>query len=99
MPDRMWVGGEWVAAKNGGTWPLVDPGTEDVLGDVPYGDIDDARAALDAAAAAFPEWSKRTAYDRGAFLDKAADYIAAHVDEFARRTTEESGKPLAQSKG
>jgi len=99
MHDAMWIGGQWVAAKNGGTWPLVDPGTEDVLGDVPYGDADDARTALDAAAGAFPEWSRRTAYERGALLDKAADLIASRVDAYARRTAEESGKPLSQARG
>lgn len=97
--DRMWIGGDFTGAANGRTWPLMDPGTEQILGEVPYGDAADARLALDAAHAAFPAWSQRTAYERAALLDKAAALIAERVDEYARRTTEESGKPFAQSRG
>jgi acyl-CoA reductase-like NAD-dependent aldehyde dehydrogenase len=97
--DRMLIGGEWLAARKGGIWPLVDPGTEAVIAELPYGDSADARAALDAAAEAFPAWARKTAYERAAILHKAADLIATRVEAHARRTTEESGKPLAQSRG
>ncbi len=97
--DRMLIGGEWLTARGGGIWPLIDPATEAVIAELPYGDSADARAALDAAAGAFPAWSRKTAYERAAILHKAADLIAARVDAYARRTTEESGKPLAQARG
>ncbi len=97
--DRMYIGGAWVPAQNGGRWPLVDPGTEEVLAEVPYGDAADVRAALDAAADAFAGWARKNPYERAALLDKAAEIIAGRVDDFARRTSEESGKPLAQSRG
>jgi acyl-CoA reductase-like NAD-dependent aldehyde dehydrogenase len=97
--DKMLIGGAWVDARHGGRWPLVDPATESVIADMPYGDAADARDALDAAAGAFPAWAAKTPYERGAILEKAADLIAARVEEYARRTTEESGKPLAQSRG
>lgn len=92
------IGGEWVDASNGGTWDLVNPATEEVLCEVPFGDAADLQAAVDAAQAAFDEWSHLTAYKRGKFLEAAADYIAAHVDEFAQITTEEAGKPLTQAR-
>jgi len=95
---RQHVGGEWVEARSGGVWDLVNPATEDVLEQIPFGDGDDAYAAIDAAAEAFPEWSHLTAYQRGAILEQAAQVIEANLDEFARITTEESGKPLAQAK-
>ncbi len=97
--DRMFIGGAWVPAQNGGLWPLVDPGTEDILAEIPYGNATDAHAALDAAANAFGPWSRKNPYERAALLDKAAEIIAARVDEYARRTTEESGKPFAQARG
>lgn len=97
--DRMFVGGEWVAAQNGGVWPLVDPGTEEVLAEIPYGDAADAQTALDAAAEAGPAWARKNPYERAALLEKAAEIITTRADEFARRTSEESGKPLAQSRG
>lgn len=97
--DRMWIGGDWTGARNHGTWSLVDPGTEQVLGEIPYGDAADARAALDAAADAFPAWSRRSVYERAALLERTAALISERLDEYARRTTEESGKPFAQSRG
>jgi acyl-CoA reductase-like NAD-dependent aldehyde dehydrogenase len=98
-PDLMFIGGQWVAAKGGGTWHLIDPGRAEALTEITYGDARDAHAALDAAAEAFPAWAARTAYERAALLEKAADTIAARVEVYARRTTEESGKPLAQARG
>jgi acyl-CoA reductase-like NAD-dependent aldehyde dehydrogenase len=46
-----------------------------------------------------PAWSKRTVYERTAIVEKAAEIIAARAAEYAPRTAEESGKPLAQARG
>ncbi len=96
---RQFIGGEWSEAVGGGTWDLVNPATEKVLQQIPFGDESDARAAIDAADAAFDSWSHLTAYQRGAVLEKAALYIESHADEFARITTEEAGKPLKEAYG
>jgi acyl-CoA reductase-like NAD-dependent aldehyde dehydrogenase len=96
---RQLIDGEWLDAAAGGTWDLVNPATEQVIQQVPFGDASDAQAAIDAAARAFPAWSRRTPYERGEVLLAAADWIAARVDEFARITTEEAGKPLAEARG
>lgn len=93
------IGGEWVGAANGGTWDLVNPATEEVIETLPFGDAADLVAAVEAAHGAFREWSHLTAYQRSKVLLKAADIILENIDEFARITTEESGKPFAQSKG
>lgn len=91
------IDGAWVDAAAGGVWELINPATEDVLGEMPFGDADDAQAAVDAAAAAFPAWAKMTPYERGAILMRAAAWIRARVDELGAITTEESGKPLRES--
>lgn len=96
---KQYIAGEWVEATAGGTWDLVNPATEEILHQVPFGDGADATAAIDAAADAFPAWSHMTVYKRGKTLEEAAAYIEAHLDEFAAITTEESGKPLAQARG
>lgn len=93
------IGGREVASHTGRWWTVVDPATGGPVGEVPWGDGEDARAAIDAAAAAFPGWSRRTAYERGAILERAAELIGGRLDALARRTVEESGKPLAQARG
>ncbi|MGH8913185.1 MAG: NAD-dependent succinate-semialdehyde dehydrogenase [Acidimicrobiia bacterium] len=95
---KQFIGGEWVDAFGGGKWDLVNPATEEVVQQIPFGDEQDARAAIDAAAEAFPLWSRLTAYERGDILVKAALFIDDYLDDFARITTEESGKPFAQAK-
>lgn len=99
MIDRMYIDGAFTGSVSGKTRALVDPGTEAVLAELPYGDAEDAKLALDAAAKALPAWSAKTAYERAAVLEKAAELIAARAAEYAVRTAEESGKPLAQARG
>jgi succinate-semialdehyde dehydrogenase len=96
---KQYINGQWEDARAGETWDLVNPATEEVLEQLPFGDETDARRAIDAAANAFPEWSHLTAYKRGAVLEKAALFIEDHLDEFARITTEEAGKPLSEARG
>ena len=96
-PFKQLIGGQWLDAAGGGSWELVDPATEQVIQRVPFGGAEDARAAVDAATAAYPAWSRQTAYARGAVLTRAAAWIAERAEELARLTTEESGKPLGES--
>ena len=93
------IGGSWLPAVSGKTKVLYNPATEEALCELPYGDGEDCRLALDAAAAAFPEWSKKSAYERAAVLKRAADIMRERLDDLARTTTLESGKPLLQSRG
>lgn len=99
MIDAMYIDGRFTGSVAGTLRPLIDPGNEGVLAELPYGDAEDARLALDAAAKALPAWSAKTAYERAALLEKAAEIIASRVTAYAPRTAEESGKPLAQARG
>jgi acyl-CoA reductase-like NAD-dependent aldehyde dehydrogenase len=98
MPFLQYINGEWVGAARGGLWDLVNPATEETIGQVPFGGAEDARAGVDAASSALSGWSHLTAYDRAAHLERAAAHIAANLDEFAAITTEECGKPLVQAR-
>ncbi len=93
------IGGEWRAASNGGTWDVLNPATEEVVRTVPFGNAEDCRLAIDAAHAAFPRWSQKTAYERAACLKLAAELIRQRSSDLARTTVLESGKPLVQAKG
>lgn len=92
------IAGEWVDASDGATWDLVDPATEQVIDRVPFGNADDARRAVDAAARAFPEWSATNPYRRAEILERAARLLVERAEEYARYTTEESGKPIGQAR-
>ncbi len=93
------IDGEWRSASNGGVWDLINPATEAIITQIPFGGADDVQAALDAAAAAFPAWSKVTVYERAAILHRAAAWIRERVEDLACITSEESGKPLREATG
>ena len=96
---KQYIDGDWVDAGSGGTWKVINPATEDVVREVPFGDGGDCKAAIDAAARAFPGWSSRTAYERAGILRKAADVMRERAGALAKTTVEECGKPMAQAKG
>lgn len=62
MPDieaaarGLYIDGEWRPSRSGKTIDVVDPSTGAVLATVPDATIEDARASIDAAAAAAPAW-------------------------------------------
>ncbi|MBX3141265.1 MAG: NAD-dependent succinate-semialdehyde dehydrogenase [Trueperaceae bacterium] len=99
FPLKQLIGGEWVDAASGGLWNLIDPGSERVVQRVPFGDATDANAAIAAAAAAYPDWAAKTAYERAEVLERAAAWVRANVDDLALITTEESGKPIGDARG
>ena len=55
--QRLLIGGEWVEASGGGTFERADPLTGDTVTRAAAASRDDARRAVDAAAAAFPAWA------------------------------------------
>ena len=56
---RMLIGDESVAGERG-TYPIVNPATEEVVGEAPEASADQVCAAAEAAATAFPAWSRTT---------------------------------------
>ncbi|PYQ05095.1 MAG: NAD-dependent succinate-semialdehyde dehydrogenase [Acidobacteria bacterium] len=95
---KQYIDGEWVDASNGATWDVINPATEEVIRTVPYGNGEDAKGAIQAAARAFPAWRASTAYERAAILKRAADIMRARLDELARTSVQECGKPAAQAR-
>lgn len=95
---RNLVGGRWQDAVAGGTAEVVDPASERPIDTVPFGGAEDVVAAVDAASAAFPGWSRAGPYARGEVLERAADWIDDHLEVLALVTTEESGKLLSEAR-
>src|SRR5579862_3441515 len=90
----MFVDGEWVAALSGETFAADSPATGEVIAQVPQGDRDDVRRAVDAANRAAPGWARATAFERAAAMHRVAEQIEGRKDELARTLTLDQGKPL-----
>jgi succinate-semialdehyde dehydrogenase / glutarate-semialdehyde dehydrogenase len=97
MPYQLYINGEWRDGAAGKTIDVENPATGAVVATSAYGEVSDALAAMDAAAAAFSGWKAQTAYVRGGHLDKAAALIRERAKDIARVLTEENGKTFAES--
>lgn len=94
---KLLIGGEWVAAGDG-TYPIVNPATEAVVGHAPNASVADAEAATEAAAAAFPAWSRTTPDERAALLVRAADLLEQRFDDFVPLVQAETGATMRVAK-
>ncbi|MFO7571288.1 MAG: aldehyde dehydrogenase family protein [Gaiellaceae bacterium] len=98
-PTRNYVGGEWHDASSGETYEKRSPWRpSQVTGVYPASGAEDAAAAIEAARAAFPGWSKLPAGQRAAYFGKAAEAIEARAEEIAQDMTAEMGKPLREAR-
>ena len=101
MSERhgLYINGQWREGSTGEQIGVINPATEEIIEQVPYGGRDDARAALEAAQSAFGSWRELTAYERGEILQRTAQLIRERAEEIARWVTQEVGKPLGESLG
>jgi len=88
---RQFIGGEWMHAVGGGTFQDKDPYTGEAVAVVAAGVADDARKAIEAAAAAFPAWSASAPAQRQAIFLKAADILESRSDEVVSLLARETG--------
>src|SRR5260370_36580319 len=92
------IDGEWIS--DGARSPNVNPSdTNDVVGQAIRGTRAQADAAVAAAKAAFPAWSRATPQLRYDILKKASDEILARKDELGRLLSREEGKTLPEGIG
>jgi succinate-semialdehyde dehydrogenase/glutarate-semialdehyde dehydrogenase len=91
------VGGAWIDADSGATFPVVDPATGETLADVPRLGAAETRRAIEAAQAAQPGWSALPAKERARLLRALAELMLERRDDLARLLTLEQGKPLTES--
>jgi aldehyde dehydrogenase (NAD+) len=90
---RLLIGGEWVEGGEG-THDIVNPATEEVVGEAPEASTDQARAAGRAAREAFDSWSQTSPYERGQYLEAIGAGLAERGDEIAALISTELGMPL-----
>ncbi|HSW22924.1 MAG TPA: NAD-dependent succinate-semialdehyde dehydrogenase [Burkholderiaceae bacterium] len=98
LPGRNYIG-RWCDAEEGHRFDVTDPATDAVVASVPDSGAADARAALDAAQAAFATWRAVPAKQRAQILKRWNDLIVANQEDLGRLISREQGKPLAEGRG
>ncbi|KAF4612822.1 hypothetical protein G7Y89_g15551 [Cudoniella acicularis] len=97
--DKSYVGGNWVEAKSGKRFDVVDPGNGKVWASAPDNNADDVDVAVKAAYTAFQSYKKVNPRTRAQWLLKWDALIRENRDDIAHIVTYETGKPLAESQG
>lgn len=88
---RQFIAGEWVASSSGRTFEDYDPYTGDVYARVAAGTREDAAAAVEAAAAAFPDWAALAPEQKQHLFLKTADVVEERIPHIKQVLAEETG--------
>jgi len=99
VPTDLWIGGKWRKSSDGGRFDVIDPATENKIASVASATVEDAKAALDAASAAFPGWAAKKPRERAEVLRKSFELIMRDAERLAKLITIENGKALSDSRG
>src|SRR6478735_8952382 len=91
MDIGLMIGAEGSASASGGVFERTNPVTGEVATRAAAAKAKDAIAAVEAAAAAFPAWSKTGPSHRRKLLWKAADLLEARAPDFGKVVTAETG--------
>ena len=88
----MYINGQWL--EEGPTFEVYNPATGVSIGSVIDVSNEQVLDAVAAAEAAFPAWSKTTAYERSAILTRCYTLMMERQRTLAELMTSEQGKPL-----
>ena len=92
------IDGQRLRGEGRRTLPVINPATEEVLGELPLASPADLDRALEAAQRSWPVWRALGPQQRGRILRKAADLLRERVEPIARLATIEEGKALAEAR-
>jgi aldehyde dehydrogenase (NAD+) len=94
---QLYIGGEWRPAHDQATFDVLNPATRERMAQAARGTPEDAKAAVDAAEAAFPQWAATPAPQRAEILFRVGEMIREQRDELGRMLTLEEGKALREA--
>lgn len=99
-PKKHLIGGEWVDAASGNTFPVFNPSNGEIIAQAARGDAADIDRAVQAARQAFEQgdWPAYTPYERSQLLHRLADLLEAHQEELAVLESLDTGKPIRDAR-
>ncbi|SEU02610.1 betaine-aldehyde dehydrogenase [Pseudomonas sp. NFR09] len=95
VSNGIYIDGAWQAGQ--AVLEVINPATEAVLARVSVGDAAAVTQAVDAASAAFSEWSNSTGRDRAALLRKIAQGVSEQREQLMHLQSSNNGKPLFEA--
>jgi acyl-CoA reductase-like NAD-dependent aldehyde dehydrogenase len=95
--DKLYINGSWVDPAGSGTIDVISASTEAVMGRVPEGTPADVDRAVAAARGAFDDWSQTAKDERGKYLQRLGEGLAARMTDIATTIAGEVGMPMRLS--
>lgn len=100
LEGRNFIAGKWIESETGETFTSINPANiEEVVGTFARSLRQDVIAAVDAAHAAFPFWSRMPVPTRADIILEVGAIMAARKEDLARLMTREMGKVLEEARG
>ena len=99
VPRQLLIAGNWQDASSGDTVEVINPSDASVITDIADADVEDGLAAVDAAAAALPEWAATPPRRRAEILSRCFDLMTERSEQIAHLISLENGKALADARG
>lgn len=93
--NGVFINGQWHAGHE--VLEVINPATEATLAHVSMGDASAVQRAVDAASAAFVDWSNSSGRDRGALLRKVAQGVGKQREQLMQLQSSNNGKPLFEA--
>ncbi|MDH5819120.1 MULTISPECIES: CoA-acylating methylmalonate-semialdehyde dehydrogenase [Acinetobacter] len=96
---KLLINGEFVESKTSHWQDIINPATQEVLGQVPFSTAEEVNAAIAAAQNAFASWRQTPIQARMRIMLKLQDLIRTNLKSIAQVLTAEQGKTLADAEG
>lgn len=95
---KNYINGAWNDTKVINYFPIKNPGTLDIIGEMPWNyDLKEIKKTIDCADNAFYNWSSLTVYDRAGYCEKLRNLILDRKQELAQTISLESGKVIKEA--
>jgi len=78
--------------------PVLNPATEEMIGEIPNQTAGEVAAAVARASLAFPRWRQVTAQEKSELLHRIARGLRDKTEQLAELLTREGGKPLRENR-
>ena len=99
VPRQLLIAGNWQSASGGDVVDVINPSDASIITGIADADVEDGLAAVDAAAAAFPEWAATPPRRRAEILRRCFELMTERSEQLAHLISLENGKALADARG
>jgi succinate-semialdehyde dehydrogenase / glutarate-semialdehyde dehydrogenase len=94
-----YIDGKWQKSSSGETYDVINPATEEVIGQASKANSEDVQKALISAEKGFKIWRNTSPWERAKIIRKISEIMRSKVDVLSKWLTLEVGKPLSEGPG